>query len=169
MKHQKIIKELSRNKEVFKYLLKGIKKEKYLWKFEPAKWCLLEIICHLFDEECEDFRIRTKLVLQDPNLKLPSFDPTSCVKDRAYLDQNYNEKLHNFLNEREQSIDWLKSLKNPKWSNAYEHPKFGAMSASLFLSNWLAHDYLHIKQIMALKYKFLEEFSGEPLKYAGGW
>jgi len=43
------------------------------------------------------------------------------------------------------------------------------MSASLFLSNWLAHDYLHIKQIIALKYKFLEQFSGVSIKYAGDW
>ena len=169
MKHQKIIQELSRNKDIFNGLLKGLSKEEYLWKFDTNKWCLLEIVCHLFDEEREDFRTRTKLVLQDPKLPLPSFDPTDWPQDRAYIQQNYNDKVFSFLNERDQSIDWLQSLKDPQWTNAYQHPKFGAMSASLFLANWLAHDYLHIRQILTLKYKYLEQLSRESLNYAGAW
>ena len=169
MKHQKIIQELSRNKDIFNGLLKGLSKEEYLWKFDTNKWCLLEIVCHLFDEEREDFRTRTKLVLQDPKLPLPSFDPTDWPQDRAYIQQNYNDKVFSFLNERDQSIDWLQSLKDPQWTNAYQHPKFGAMSASLFLANWLAHDYLHIRQVLTLKYKYLEQLSRESLNYAGAW
>ena len=169
MKHQKIIQELSRNKDIFNGLLKGLSKEEYLWKFDTNKWCLLEIVCHLFDEEREDFRTRTKLVLQDPKLPLPSFDPTDWPQDRAYIQQNYNDKVFSFLNERDQSIDWLQSLKDPQWTNAYQHPKFGDMSASLFLANWLAHDYLHIRQILTLKYKYLEQLSRESLNYAGAW
>ena len=169
MKHQKIIQELSRNKDIFNGLLNGLSKEEYLWKWHPDKWCLLEIVCHLFDEEREDFRTRTKLVLQDPKLSLPSFNPTALPQERAYIQQNYNDKVYSFLNERDQSIDWLQSLKDPEWNNAYQHPKFGAMSASLFLANWLAHDYLHIRQILTLKYTYLEQLSGESLSYAGGW
>ena len=169
MKHQKIIKELSRNKDIFNGLINGVSKEEYLWKWNPDKWCLLEIVCHLFDEEREDFRIRTKLVLQDPTLPLPPFDPTAWPLERAYIQQNYNNKVYSFLNERDQSIDWLQSLKEPKWDNAFQHSKFGAMSAGLFLANWLAHDYLHLRQILTLKYKYLEQLSGESLKYAGDW
>ena len=169
MKHQKVIKELARNRNIFKELLMEVSKEAYLWKFSPQKWCLLEIVCHLFDEEQEDFRIRTKLVLQDPKLPLPMFDPTYWPKERAYLEQNYDQKVSDFLDERDHSINWLYSLKNPQWENAYQHPKFGAMSASLFLANWLAHDYLHIRQILTLKYKYLEQLSEETLNYAGSW
>ena len=170
MKQQKIIQELARNKHVFKGLLVDVEKDEYLWKFNPDKWCLLEIVCHLFDEEREDFRTRTKLVLEDPKLPLPPFDPTAWPQDRAYIQQNYNDKVYSFLNERDQSIDWLQSLKDPQWNNAYQHPKFGTRSASLFLANWLAHDYLHMRQILTLKYKYLEQLSEEPLNYAGdGW
>jgi len=169
MKHQKIIKGLARNKNIFKELLMEVSKEEYLWKINPQKWCLLEIVCHLLDEEREDFRIRTKLVLQDPKLPLPQFDPTKWPLEREYILQNYAEMLNSFLNERDQSIYWLNSLKNPKWNNVYQHPKFGAMSASLFLANWLAHDYLHIRQILTLKYNYLEQLSKESLNYAGEW
>ena len=77
--------------------------------------------------------------------------------------------LERFLNEREESIQWLETLTNPPWDNAHLHPKLGPMSASLFLNNWLAHDYLHIRQITKLKYDRLKAISGENLDYAGNW
>jgi hypothetical protein len=43
------------------------------------------------------------------------------------------------------------------------------MTAMLFLSNWLAHDYLHIRQIIKLKFDYLEKMTGEGLSYAGDW
>ena len=169
MNHNKIIQELTRNKLVFNELLTGLIDEEFLWKQNPEKWCLLEIICHLYDEEREDFHTRTKQVLESPELPLPKIDPVGWVTGRKYLQQNFSEKLKDFLSEREQSIKWLQSLKNPKWENAYNHPKLGKMTAKLFLSNWLAHDYLHIRQITRLKYDHLKSKSGEDLSYAGNW
>jgi len=169
MNHNKIIQELTRNKLVFKELLVGLSEGEYLWKQNPDKWCLLEISCHLYDEEREDFRTRTKQVLESPELPLPKIDPVDWVKKRKYLQQNFSQKLNDFLSEREQSVKWLNSLENPKWDNAYNHPELGKMTAKLFLSNWLAHDYLHIRQITRLKFDYLKYKSGEDLSYAGNW
>ena len=169
MNHNKIIQELTRNKLVFNELLTGLTDEEFLWKQNPEKWCLLEIICHLYDEEREDFRTRTKQVLESPELPLPKIDPVGWVIERKYLQRNFSEKLKDFLSEREQSIKWLQSLKNPKWENAYNHPKLGKMTAKLILTNWLAHDYLHIRQITKLKYDHLKSKSDADLSYAGNW
>jgi hypothetical protein len=169
MNHNKIIQELTRNKLVFNELLTGLTDEEFLWKQNPEKWCLLEIICHLYDEEREDFRTRTKQVLESPELLLPKIDPVGWVIERKYLQQNFSEKLKDFLSEREQSVKWLQSLKNPKWENAYNHPKLGKMTAKLILANWLAHDYLHIRQITKLKYDHLKSKSDADLSYAGNW
>ena len=164
-----IIQELEKNKAVFKELLSNNIKEAYLWKQEPKKWCLLEIVCHLYDEEREDFRTRVDYVLENPERTLPPFDPVSWVADRNYIGQDYKSKVESLLLERTNSINWLQSLKNPKWDNTYQHPKLGSLSAKLFLSNWLAHDYLHIKQIIRLKFDYLKYHSGENLNYAGAW
>ena len=169
MNHNKIIQELTRNKLVFNELLTGLTDEEFLWKQNSEKWCLLEIICHLYDEEREDFRTRTKQVLESPELPLPKIDPVGWVTERKYLQQNFSEKLKDFLSEREQSVKWLQSLMNPKWENAYNHPKLGKMTAKLILANWLAHDYLHIRQITKLKYDHLKSKSDEDLSYAGNW
>jgi hypothetical protein len=164
-----ILSEFSKNKEVFKYLLAGISKEEYLWKSSPEKWCLLEILCHLYDEEREDFRARIQHVFTNPELSLPALAPADWVSERKYIQQNFSEMLEKFLKEREKSIHWLQSLSNPPWENTHQHPKLGPVSAILFLNNWLAHDYLHIRQITKLKYDRLKTLSGEDLGYAGNW
>lgn len=169
MDYNKIITELERNKDVFSKLLSELPKAQYLWKANSEKWCLLEICCHLHDEEREDFRTRTKYVLETPELPLPTFDPVKWVKDRAYIQQDYDRVMNNFLKEREKSVKWLQSLSNPKWDNAFNHPKFGKMTAELFLTNWLAHDYLHMRQILKLKFDYLDQLTKEPLSYAGNW
>lgn len=169
MDYNKAIEELSRNKDVFKELLTGLQKETYLWKQNPEKWCLLEIVCHLYDEEREDFRTRVKHVLETPHIPPPLFNPIIWVTERKYIEQDYNSKLTSFLTEREKSIKWLQSLQNPNWENAYNHSKFGEMSAKMFFTNWLAHDYLHIRQILNLKFDYLKNLSNESLEYAGNW
>lgn len=163
--------DLSRNKNVFKALLCGLPEAGYLWKPASDRWCLLEIVCHLYDEEREDFRARVRHSLNN-NLQTPpppQIDPVAWVTDRRYIEQNYEEKLTGFLKERERSVGWLKTLENPRWDNAYDHPKLGKMSAGMFLSNWLAHDYIHIRQILKVKYSYLKAQTGETLDYAGNW
>lgn len=165
-----IIEQLENNTATFRHLLEAIPKEEYLWKPQPEKWCLLEVVCHLYDEEREDFRTRVKQVLENPELPLKPIDPEGWVSSRKYIEQDYDEKLNAFLTERELSVDWLRSLNNPKWDNAHNHPKFGPHTAALFFTNWLAHDYLHIRQIIGLKHAYLKEMSQQQdLNYAGKW
>ncbi|MBX7095791.1 MAG: DinB family protein [Flavobacteriales bacterium] len=169
MNQQVIISALSANAGIFKSLLSGLEDEQIHFKQTEDKWSLLEIVCHLHDEELEDFRARTKLALFSPESPLVSIDPQAWVKSRNYAAQNFNERLEAFLHEREVSVQWLQQLENPNWSSAYVHPKFGAMSSNMFLSNWLAHDYLHIRQILAVKHHYLAAYCKEDIGYAGTW
>ena len=171
LKHQvsHIINGLEQNRSVFEALLRPILEDQKTWKPEPNKWSLLEVICHLYDEEREDFKTRVNCLLQSPVVSPPLFDPTVWVTERRYIDQNYEIKLNDLLEERIASVVWLKSLNDANWLNEYEHPKMGIRTPLFYLSNWLAHDYLHIRQIMKLKLDYLQHISGTDLKYAGIW
>ena len=46
-----IVQQLKKNKLVFLELLQGVDPKLVYWKQEEDKWCLLEILCHLYDEE----------------------------------------------------------------------------------------------------------------------
>lgn len=164
-----VIAQLEKNKTVFQNLLKVENEELIVWKQAPEKWCLLEIACHLLDEEIYDFRFRTQWVLDKPNQTPPPIDPIDWVTKHNYINQDYLTMANKLLDEREKSITWLRSLKNPKWNLSYKHSKLGTLTAKHFLTNWLAHDYLHMKQILKLKYDYVKYKSDENLDYAGIW
>lgn len=164
-----IIASLQANRATFDALLRDTPASLQRWRPHAEHWCLLEIACHLYDEEREDFRARLTSVLEHPDRALPAADPQAWVTDRQYLQQDFTAKLNAFLEERDTSVCWLKSLANPAWENAYRHPKVGPLTARMFLTNWLAHDYLHIRQITRVKYQYLQATSGERLDYAGTW
>ncbi len=169
MKNSQIFDELERNGVVIGSLLSGLKQPDREWKPAINKWNVLEVICHLYDEEKDDFRERVRSILKDPNEPLTPIDPAGWVEQRKYAFEDFDVKLNNFVEEREASVKWLRSLKSPKWDNAFQHPKIGAMSAQLVLENWLAHDLLHIRQILGLKYGYLKANIQNPLDYAGDW
>jgi hypothetical protein len=75
--------------------------------------------------------------------------------------------LSKFLAERKISVEWLHSISPVQWSKSFTHPTLGNVSSEFFLANWLAHDYLHIRQILRVKYFHLKISSDEDLSYAG--
>lgn len=163
------IDQLSQHRRVFESLFSTASEEDTLWKPAPEKWCLLEVACHLYDEEREDFRARLKHVLDTPELPMPKIDPQAWVTERKYKAQDFNDMAGKFLAERDASLAWLRGLHEPKWTNAYMHPKVGPVSADLLLVNWVAHDLLHLRQIIKLRYDRLPTITKEPLDYAGSW
>jgi len=164
-----IINELKKNSEVFSSLLSGTTSLAIRWKPSPDKWCLLEVIGHLNDEEMEDFRPRIDIILNHPGDRFKSIDPPAWVAEHHYMEKDLREVLGSFLEQRKRSVEWLKGLSNAAWNNQYLHPSLGVLTAGMLLSNWLAHDYIHIRQITRLKYEFLKSLSNQDLGYAGNW
>jgi hypothetical protein len=169
MNHADIIFRLAQNQNTFAANFHEIPSEEITWRPQPKKWCLLEIVCHLYDEEREDFRARIKHVFETPGKEFTKIDPQSWVTERKYMERNFDEIVSKFLQERNQSIEWLNSLSNASWKNMYVHNKFGEMSAEMFLANWLAHDYLHFRQITFTRYQFLKNHFDTRFDYAGNW
>ena len=100
---------------------------------------------------------------------MPGIDPVAAVTQRNDIGWDFEKTLHDLLAERRSSIDWLRSLQAPKWDNAYQHPKVGPITASMILTNWPAHDMLHMRQILHTKFQYLQHTTGENLDYAGIW
>ncbi len=169
MKESIIIEKLAANQGVFQFLFANLSEEEICWRPYPEHWCLIEILCHLHDNEHEDFLIRVQSILKNPTTLLIPIEPFLWVTERNYLAQNFDEKLSAFLQKRSDSIKWLNELKQPSWENTYHHKTYGKLTARNFLVNWLAHDNLHIRQITRIKYLYLKEHSGEGLTYAGKW
>ena len=169
MDRNHLIHQLARHGEVFRTLFSGLSSVEITWRAAPEKWCALEIICHLYDEEREDFRARLRSTLESPGSPWPKIDPPSWMTERRYMEQDFDAVVQKFLHERAGSVRWLNSLADAPWSNAYLHPKVGPVSCELLLTNWVAHDLHHIRQLNNLRYDHLRAHSTVPLDYAGKW
>lgn len=164
-----VVSQLEAHGAIFQNLLRATPVAQQGWRPAAGSWSLLEVVCHLHDEERDDFRARLRSVLNDPTEDIVLVDPEGWVQERRYAEQDFATQLDRLCDERAQSIRWLRGLEQPSWENAYEHPKFGALSARMFLVNWLAHDHLHIRQINRLKYQYLQAHAEVRLDYAGDW
>ncbi len=169
MEPKELIETLNSNLEVFTGLLKVRGEDMIRWKQSDEKWSLLQIICHLVDEEKEDFRERVAYTLETPGKHPPKINPAAWVEDRKYADQDFEEKVNEFVHERKRSVEYLRSHMDSNWDSFYEHEIKGPLSAKFFLKNWVVHDLLHIKQILRLKYDYLKSADNKPIDYAGKW
>jgi len=148
----------------------GVDEDEARWKPDSGAWSIVEIVNHLADEEVEDFRTRLDLLLHMPARDWPGIDPESAAKERRYQERDPDESVSRFVREREESLRWLRRLKNPKWDNARSHPAAGELRAGDILASWVAHDLLHLRQIAKRRFEYTQRLA-EPYRteYAGTW
>jgi hypothetical protein len=120
------------------------------WRARPAprEWAPIEIVCHLRDEEAEDFPARLRVVVAGGTAFAP-IDPESWVEARRYRDTPPGEALDALRRSRVASLAWLGSVAPEKLDAAVVHPRLGRLSGRDLLAAWVAHDRLHLAQLAA--------------------
>lgn len=169
MKHLAIARQLGQNGETIRCIVEGISFDQARWKPTAQDWSILEVINHLYDEEREDFRTRLDYALHRPGEEAPPIDPVGWVTARSYNQRELAASVQNFLAERQRSIAWLEGLTAPAWEKSFKRPQFELKAGDL-LSSWLAHDFLHLRQLVELHYAWIKANSAPyVLDYAGDW
>ncbi|NOT05367.1 MAG: DinB family protein [Anaerolineales bacterium] len=161
--------ELQNSTEMIRALLSGVAPEAARLKPSAESWSMLEVVCHLYDVEREDFREHLDFILYRQNEKWHEIDSDRLVTERKYNEQNFADMLEKFFAEREKSLAWLKGLQNPGWAKTYT-TLYRTISAGEMFACWVAHDNLHIRQLVELRRLRLENIT-KPynLEYAGDW
>ena len=163
------IQQLANHATMIHSLIGGVSPEQARWKPSADAWSMLEVMHHLYDEERDDFRLRLDHVLHQPDQTWPGIDPVGWVLQRRYNEQDFEQTVTGFLRERDQSVSWLQSLESPNWRSSYVAP-WGPITAGDLLASWVAHDLLHMRQLIELHWvnstRQLEPFRVE---YAGQW
>jgi hypothetical protein len=144
---QHFVASLDRGMRSLSVALSGVEADESRWRPSPERWSLVEIACHLLDEECLDFRARVASTLDDPTRAWPPIDPERWARERGYRERDLSETLAALRGERLTSLDWLRGLETADWTRAYDHPQLGALRAGDLLAAWAAHDLLHLAQI----------------------
>jgi hypothetical protein len=165
-----IIRQLTSNAQAVHHLIESISAEKAQWKPDPETWSLQEVIEHLYNEERIDFRKHLKEMFSEPPQPWGKYNSADYVTVKSC-----RQALEGFLTEREASIAWLKGLRSPDWDVATQ-ASFGpeaevlVLRAGDVLTSWVAHDFLHLRQVNELLYAWNERQAAPySVQYAGGW
>lgn len=165
-----IIRQLTGNAEAIRSLMLTISDEQAQWKPDPQTWSMKEVMEHVYNEERLDFRKHLKEMLSDPPQAWGEFHREEYVSF-----ESCRQSLEGFLGERGASIAWLKALDFTDW-DITSQVSFGAagdvmvFKAGDVLVSWVAHDFLHLRQMIELHYAWNEkQASPYSVRYAGGW
>lgn len=169
MKFEQLYLELVDSTDMIRSLLAGITQEESRIKPSEESWSVLETLCHLCDEEREDFREHLDFILHRQNEAWHPISPEGWVKARKYNEQDLRQMKERFFAERSRSLDWLKGLAEADWDLSYQSPG-GRISAGDMFASWVAHDNLAARQLVELR-RMLIERKAKPyhVEYAGDW
>jgi len=157
--------------EAIRALAAGVSEEQWRWRPGSASWSILEVINHLADEEVEDFRTRVDLLLHRPGELWPPTDPAGWVTARSYNEQDPADSLRRYLSERRESLSWLGGLASPDWEVECVAPWGSKIRAGDIMASWAAHDLLHARQLIELRWAYMTRCDVGPYRadYAGEW
>lgn len=147
-----------------------------LWRARPApnEWSAVEIVCHLRDEELEDFGARVRVVLEGGSAFVP-IDPARWATERRYIEEDWRKALAVLKQSRRDNLAFLALADPAHLTRAVEQPKLGRMSGLDLVAAWVTHDRLHVAQLAATLAKvgadrwagLRTEYAG-PIPYSGG-
>ena len=169
MQFKTLYQELVNSTEMIRALIRDIDQEQAQVKPDAESWSILEVVCHLYDEEREDFREHLDFILHRQNEEWHRIDPEGWVVERKYNEQSVYEMADQFFAEREKSLEWLIEIAEADWQTTYTS-EYGSMKAGEMFSCWVAHDNLHIRQLTELRRQYIERIT-QPydIQYAGDW
>jgi hypothetical protein len=139
------------------------------WRARPAprEWAPVEIVCHLRDEETEDFGARVRVILER-GARFAPIDPERWAEERRYREADPREALAALRARRAVSLDLLGSIDPEGLLGAVDQPTLGRLSGLDLLAAWVTHDRLHLAQLTAtLARLWADRWASLRVEYAG--
>lgn len=156
-------------------LLSGVAAEDARWRPGPDHWSMLEIVCHLVDEDLDDFGTRLRMTLEAPDADWPRIDPVAAATERNYRLRDLETVLREFRAVRRTEVAWLRTIQELDFAveathPRLKHPSLGSLRAGDLLAAWCAHDALHLRQLARRLHELTAVRSGAfDVGYAGDW
>jgi len=128
-------------------LVKGISRKNLARSPAPGKWSVLEILCHLCDDEIA-IGWRMRLMITRPGAPIASFEQTDWVRDFKYGKWNVADTLNLFRELRKNNLQMLRLISKDKFDKAHGiHEERGKETLSFFVKLNAGHDLNHLMQI----------------------
>ena len=170
MELEQCVATMQANAQRIAALVAGVSDAQACWKPDAESWSILEVVNHLLDEEREDFRVRIDYTLHRPGTPWPPIHPGRWVVERQYNERDLGVSLAAWRAERERSLAWLSGLEAPDWDASAIAPWGDPFPAGNLLAAWVAHDLLHMRQLVELHWAWTTaQLAPRSVQYAGDW
>ena len=164
--------ELARLPMVLEALLAGLDEVSARTRPATGEWSPVEILCHLRDEETEDFGARLRVIVDGAGEFAP-IDPERWAEERRYREANLPDVLQALRSRRQASLGLLASVAADTLTGARPLGRLGRLSGLDILAAWVAHDRIHLAQlagtlarIWALRWAPLRAEYAGPIPYS---
>jgi hypothetical protein len=138
--------ELARLPIVLDALLAGLDPAGARTRPATGEWSPIEILCHLRDEETEDFGARLRVIVDGAGEFAP-IDPERWAKERRYHEADLPDVIQALRVRRQASLDLLASVSPETLEGSRPHKRLGSLSGQDILAAWVTHDRIHLAQL----------------------
>jgi UDP-N-acetylmuramate dehydrogenase len=131
-------------------LLAGITEVELRWKPSPDRWCIAEVLAHLW--HCEEFCYLPRLeqILRDENPTLANYDERELDGTGVYRNTPPADAIQRLREKRRRALEILNAAPVSSAARAARHAELGAVTLGMMLHQWAFHDLGHIRQIAEL-------------------
>jgi hypothetical protein len=128
-------------------LLRPIDAAAAQWRTAPDEWCIADVVAHL--GYCEaPYLARLRRVVEQDN----PFEPALLPDERAHdLARPLADLLEAFVARRAETVAFLSGLEQRDWGRALVHATIGPTKLRDQVQELVAHDNLHLEQIVTLR------------------
>jgi len=159
--------ELARLPGVIDALLTELDDETWRGRPAPAEWSPLEIVCHLRDEEADDFGARIRVIAERGTRFVP-IDPERWATERRYAEDDPRAAVSELKRRRRENLAVLALLDPMSLTHVVDQPQLGKISGLDLIAAWVTHDRLHLTQLTATLARLgAERWKGLRTEYAG--
>jgi hypothetical protein len=123
--------------------------EQMNWRPSMERWSISEVLGHLADSEVIGFRERVRVMIEQKNPAIESYDQNAAYAAGKYVGSG-RENLKKFCHERDRSLSFLRYVSPEALGCKGQHSKIGSFTVGQLLNEWAFHDLGHIRQIAEL-------------------
>ncbi len=128
-------------------LTSGIPDARLDYRSAPEEWTVREILAHLVDDEMYVMRTRLERIIKEDRPHLAPHDEQVWYASRNTSRDALSELLSDFATQRAASLGIIAMLGESDWAREGYQPEYGAFTAEGWLTRWVEHDTVHLRQI----------------------